>query len=59
MSTEERPDVAELERPALEAALEARGHKAFHAGQIFQWVYHRGVTDPAAMTDLSREWPEQ
>src|SRR5439155_23516007 len=50
-----RPDIAELERPALEAALESRGHARFHAGQIFRWIYRRGVTDPGAMTDLSRD----
>jgi 23S rRNA (adenine2503-C2)-methyltransferase len=51
---EHKPDLVELERPALEAALEARGHERFHARQIFQWIYGRGVTDPSAMTDLSR-----
>jgi 23S rRNA (adenine2503-C2)-methyltransferase len=50
-----RLDLAELERPALEVALAERGHQRFHAGQIFQWLYRRGVTDPAAMTDLSRD----
>src|SRR5438094_855347 len=49
------PDLAELERSALEAALEARGQERFRARQIFRWIYRRGVTDPAAMTDLSRE----
>jgi 23S rRNA (adenine2503-C2)-methyltransferase len=48
-------DLAEFERPALEAALVARGHEGFRAGQIFRWIYRRGVTDPAAMTDLSLE----
>src|SRR3954468_6513189 len=51
----QRPDLAELERPALEAALEAAGHPSFHARQIFRWLYKRGVTDVSAMTDLSRE----
>ena len=46
-------DLAELERPALEAALVERGHEPFRAGQIFQWMYRRGVTDPSGMTDLS------
>src|SRR5205823_11100583 len=55
MAMAARPDIAELERPALEAALEARGHARFHAAQIFRWIYLRGVTDPDAMTDLSRE----
>jgi len=43
-----------LERLALEAALEQRGHQRFRARQIFQWLYRRGVTDIAAMTDLPR-----
>src|SRR5438477_7909308 len=42
-----------MERSELEAALVERGYEAFRAGQIFQWIYRRGVTDPAAMTDLS------
>ena len=53
--TATRLDLANLERPALEAALEERGHQRFRAGQIFRWIYRRGVTDAAAMTDLSRE----
>jgi 23S rRNA (adenine2503-C2)-methyltransferase len=47
-------DLAELERTALEAALEDRGHRRFHARQIFRWIYRRGVTDAALMTDLPR-----
>ena len=48
-------DLANLERQALETALDERGHKRFHARQIFRWIYKRGVTDISAMTDLSRE----
>ena len=48
-------DLANLERQAIETALDDRGHKRFHARQIFRWIYKRGVTDVAAMTDLSRE----
>jgi 23S rRNA (adenine2503-C2)-methyltransferase len=48
-------DLAELERPALEAALEARGHRRFHARQIFGWLYRLGVADVSGMTNLSRE----
>src|SRR6476469_5714821 len=54
VSAEKRPDLGDLERPALEAALAARGHKPFHARQIFRWIYARGVVDVDAMTDLSR-----
>ena len=46
-------DLSELDEAELEAALDARGHKRFHARQIYRWVYKRGVTDIARMTDLS------
>ena len=56
MTAEEpRPDLANLERGALETALDARGHQRFHARQIFRWIYKHGVTDIDAMTDLSRD----
>jgi 23S rRNA (adenine2503-C2)-methyltransferase len=54
-TAERRPDLAELERPALESALEAHGHKRFRARQIFRWIYRRGLTDVSAMTDLPDE----
>lgn len=50
----ERTDLAELELAELEAALGARGEARFHARQLYRWVYRRGVTDFALMTDLSR-----
>ena len=50
-----RPDLADLERAALESALEARGHQRFHARQVFRWIHKHGVTDIDAMTDLSRD----
>ena len=48
-------DVAELERADLETALAARGLERFRARQLFRWIYRRGVTDVALMTDLPRE----
>jgi 23S rRNA (adenine2503-C2)-methyltransferase len=53
--TASRLDLANLDRPALETALEERGHRRFRARQIFRWIYRRGVTDAAAMIDLPRE----
>jgi len=49
-----RVDIAELELSELEEALEARGSRRFHARQILRWVYRRGITEFAAMTDLSK-----
>jgi 23S rRNA (adenine2503-C2)-methyltransferase len=48
-------DVAELDLHELEQTLLERGSPKFHARQIFQWIYRRGVADFAAMTDLPRE----
>jgi 23S rRNA (adenine2503-C2)-methyltransferase len=53
VSTERtRPDLAELDRLGLEAALEERGQERFRARQIFGWIYRHGVTDIQAMTNL-------
>lgn len=49
-----RPDLAELERPALEALFEQRGQPRFRAHQIFRWLYRRGASDFDHMTDLPR-----
>jgi 23S rRNA (adenine2503-C2)-methyltransferase len=50
-----RIDLAELDRPTLEAELLERGHETFRARQLFAWIYRRGVTDIDAMSDLPRE----
>ena len=50
-----RIDLAELERPALEAFLETRGLERFRARQLFRWMYCHSVTDIAAMTNLPRD----
>ncbi len=55
MFIETLTDVAELDLHELEQALAERGSPKFHARQIFQWVYRRGITDFAAMTDLPRD----
>jgi len=47
-------DLAELDPPELAAALVSRGEQAFHAQQIYRWIYRRGQTDVDQMTDLSR-----
>jgi 23S rRNA (adenine2503-C2)-methyltransferase len=52
-------DIAELDVPELESALESRGHERYHARQLYRWIYRRGVTDFERMTDLSRALREQ
>lgn len=55
MSTPAPTDIAETELHELEQALEGLGRPRFHARQIFQWVYRRGITDFSQMSDLGRD----
>ncbi len=48
-------DFSELTRGEMQQALVDLGVPSFHGTQIFRWLHKRGVSDPAAMTDLSRE----
>ena len=43
-----------LSQGDLEQFLVARNEKPFHARQIMQWIYQRGLDDFAEMTDLSK-----
>ncbi|MEM7170131.1 MAG: 23S rRNA (adenine(2503)-C(2))-methyltransferase RlmN [Pseudomonadota bacterium] len=43
-----------LSREELIAEMAALGEKPFRANQLWHWVYHRGETDFAAMTTLSK-----
>jgi 23S rRNA (adenine2503-C2)-methyltransferase len=50
-----RTDLAELSLAELETLVTARGLPRFRARQIFQWIWKRGATDFAAMTNLPRD----
>jgi 23S rRNA (adenine2503-C2)-methyltransferase len=50
-----KTDLAGLELNELEAFVQTLGHKKFHAKQIYNWIWKRGVTDFGEMTNLSRE----
>ena len=49
-----RVELSGLERAEIEALFAEREYPRFHARQVFRWIWKRGVTDFAAMTDLSR-----
>ena len=49
-----RPNLMGMDRDDLAAALAPLGVEEFRARQIFQWIYNRGVTDFADMTNLSK-----
>lgn len=50
-----KTDLAGLELRELEAFVQSLGHKKFHAKQIYQWIWKRGVSDFNEMTNLSLE----
>lgn len=47
-------NLLDLDRTELEAWLLDIGEKRFRAQQIMKWIYHEGVTDFAAMTNLGK-----
>ena len=47
-------DLAELDREGVEQALAGLGEPRFHGRQVFHWIWARGITDFAQMTDLSQ-----
>lgn len=53
-STDERVNLIGLTREALAEAMADIGEKPFRAKQLWHWMYYRGATDFAAMTDLSK-----
>jgi 23S rRNA (adenine2503-C2)-methyltransferase len=53
-SEAQHPNLVGLCRAALAAELAAFGAEPFRARQLWHWIYHRGATDFAAMTSLSK-----
>jgi 23S rRNA (adenine2503-C2)-methyltransferase len=54
MPVESKPNLLDLDRKGLEGFFLARGEKMFRASQVMKWIYERGVTDFADMTNLSK-----
>src|ERR1700748_3309543 len=48
-----------LSRDELATELATRGAAPFRARQLWHWMYHRGVTDFAAMTTLAKDFRAQ
>ncbi|GJM09527.1 MAG: dual-specificity RNA methyltransferase RlmN [Lysobacteraceae bacterium] len=58
-SKEQMVNLFDLDRKGLQQWFADQGEKPFRADQIMKWVYHRGITDFAAMTDLSKSLREK
>lgn len=57
--TTSKVNLLDLDRRDLERFFVEMGEKAFRATQIMKWIYHEGVTDFAAMTNLSKALRER
>jgi 23S rRNA (adenine2503-C2)-methyltransferase len=55
----ERSNLLGLERPALEAFVAGLGSKPFRARQLMNWIYKRGTSSFAQMTDLAKDFRAQ
>ncbi len=55
----EKTELIGLSRDELAAELAKLGEKPFRAKQIWHWLYNQGVTDFAAMTNLSKDLREK
>ena len=51
-----RLNLVGLDRDRLAAEMTELGEKPFRAKQLWHWIYHRGVTDFAAITNLSKQF---
>jgi 23S rRNA (adenine2503-C2)-methyltransferase len=54
-----RANLAGLGRAELAAEMAGLGAEPFRIRQLWHWIYHRGATDFAAMTDLAKSFREQ
>src|SRR6266436_4196160 len=59
LSEQPRRNLVGLGRAALAAEMAEFGAAPFRARQLWHWIYHRGATDFAAMTSLSRPFREK
>ncbi|MBT6512069.1 MAG: 23S rRNA (adenine(2503)-C(2))-methyltransferase RlmN, partial [Rhodospirillaceae bacterium] len=53
-TSQTRKNLIGLSREELGAELAVLGEKPFRAKQVWHWIYHRGATDFAEMTTLSK-----
>ena len=58
-TTDSRTHIFDHSRTSLKEALTRVGLKPFRADQVWQWVYKKGVINPAEMTNLSKSDQEK
>ena len=55
----DRVNLLGMSRVGLQEFLVGLGEKPYRAHQLMKWIYHQGVSDFAAMTDVGRELRER
>jgi 23S rRNA (adenine2503-C2)-methyltransferase len=55
-ATDQKPNLVGLSREELTEAMTMIGQPAFRARQLWNWIYHRGETDFAKMSNLSKDF---
>lgn len=58
-SAAERVNLLGMSRVGLQEFLVGLGEKPYRAHQLMKWIYHQGVSDFSAMTDVGRELRER
>jgi 23S rRNA (adenine2503-C2)-methyltransferase len=59
ITTPVKVDLKNLSPDALVEFLAGMGKEKFRAGQMLRWIYQRGVTDFAEMTDLAKTFRDE
>ena len=59
MTAVAKTDLKNLSPDALVEFLTGIGKERFRAGQVMRWIYQRGVTDFAEMTDLAKSFRDE
>ncbi len=59
INTQTQVNLLDFDEAGLRDFFESIGEKPFRATQIMKWLYHHGVTDFAAMTDLGKALRER
>ncbi len=54
MAASDKINLLNLDRKAMEAWFLGLGHKAYQGRNVLKWIHKHGVTDFAAMTDISK-----
>jgi len=52
---EKKINLLDLDRVGMENLCQNLGFKPFHGRNLLKWIHKHGVTDFAAMTDLSKK----